>query len=145
MFNSAGVGIFASRGTCSPAFSPIQYPLPFRCRAAVLRTLRVKRCHTAHDECRDCHHHKEANRLEFSGHNLTLKKHKRFHVAMVPPRLVNFSEVAPVLGFFGNLLAAADVKGGCFRLYRIRWPRPSPLRNPSDRMVPAAPTQITPS
>src|SRR5262249_17386419 len=52
-------------------------PLPFRCCAAVLRTLRVKRCHTADDECRDCHHHKEANRLEFSGHYLALEKHKR--------------------------------------------------------------------
>ena len=78
MFNPAGVGNFASRGACSPAFSPIQYACRSSACAAVLCAMRVERRHTAHDKRRDCHHHKKPNRFEFSGHEFESANHTRF-------------------------------------------------------------------
>jgi hypothetical protein len=40
--------------------------------------MRIERRNAAHDKRRDCHHHKEPNRFEFSGHETERANHTRF-------------------------------------------------------------------
>ena len=73
MFNSAGVGNFASRGACSPALSnPIR--CPFLWCSAVSGAMRVECRHPAHDKRRHRHPYKKPQRFELSWHEVAVNR-----------------------------------------------------------------------